>query len=131
MSKVKSGAAGAPPDGRRAGITLAVAGFGNSGIPTDPVEAVHGFDEDHTHGLPVRRSQPLLIKQWKYLWREDFVELRRGLKVIRTGWVDEITADGSTIWICLSSGMGRKMIHNQDGVDIWWVESHICQERAR
>jgi hypothetical protein len=27
---------------------------------------------------PARRIQPLRMTQWKYLWREEFVELCRG-----------------------------------------------------
>jgi len=53
--------------------------------------------------LPDRRSQPLLIKQWQYLWREEFVELRRGLEVTDAGRVDGVTADGTTIWVHLAS----------------------------
>ncbi|MCX6498385.1 MAG: succinyl-CoA--3-ketoacid-CoA transferase, partial [Arthrobacter sp.] len=40
MSKVKSGAAAALQDVLRDGMTLAVGGFGLSGIPADLIEAV-------------------------------------------------------------------------------------------
>jgi hypothetical protein len=84
----------------------------------------------HVHTQPVRRSQPLLMRQWKYLWREEFVELRRGGRITATGWVDELTEDGAIIWICLKDGMGRVMIHRDDGLDIWRVDSRILQDRA-
>ncbi|MEW1986781.1 hypothetical protein [Pseudarthrobacter oxydans] len=64
-------------------------------------------------------SQTLLMKQWKRLWPQEFVELRRGLQIVGTGWVDEVTRDGSIIWIHLSGGWGRVMIHEGgDGIDM-------------
>jgi hypothetical protein len=87
-------------------------------------------DRNYTPSPSDRRSQPLLVRQWKYLWREEFVELRRGLKVMDTGWVDQVTADGTTIWIHLSSGMRRVMIHQDDGIDTWRVDSRICGNRS-
>jgi hypothetical protein len=82
------------------------------------------------HALPARRSQPLLMTQWKYLWREEFVELRRGGRVTATGWVDDLTADGAIIWIRLKDGRGRAMIHRDDGLDIWRIDSRIFQNRS-
>lgn len=78
---------------------------------------------------PLRRSQPLLMKQWKYLWRKEYVELRRGLTLTGAGWVDEATADGSTMWIHLSGSLGRVMVHQSDGIDIWRVDAQILQDR--
>lgn len=77
-----------------------------------------------------RRSTPLLIRQWKYLWREESVELRIGLDVIGTGLVDDVTADGTTLWVHLGGGLGRMMIHHTDGTDIWRIESRISQDRC-
>lgn len=79
---------------------------------------------------PARRIQPLRMTQWKYLWRDEFVELRRGDRVTATGWVDDLTPDGTIIWICLTGGMGRVMIHRSDGLDIWRVDSRILQDRS-
>jgi hypothetical protein len=67
---------------------------------------------------PVRRSQPLLMKHWKYLWRAEFIEFRRDGQLKGTGWVDDLTPDGTTAWICLTGGLGRMMIHRDDGFDI-------------
>ncbi|UXM92503.1 hypothetical protein [Paenarthrobacter sp. JL.01a] len=78
---------------------------------------------------PPRRGSPLLIKQWKYLWRAEFIELKRGPKVLETGWVDDLTGDGTILWIQLSQGKGRKMIHQNDGIDVWRVDSRIYQDR--
>ena len=81
--------------------------------------------------LPVRRWQPHPVQEWTRLWREEFVELREGPTVTATGRVDEATEDGATLWIYLSSGMGRKMIHRDDGIDIWRVEARICHDRPQ
>lgn len=79
--------------------------------------------------IPPRRGEPLLIKQWKYLWRSEFVELKRGTRVVNTGWVDQVTEDGRILWIHLSCGMGRMMLHQDDGISIWRVDSRIYQDR--
>jgi hypothetical protein len=104
-------------------------GTGNVGATTGHPSQLASAREGR-HNLPDRRSQPLLVEQWKYLWREEFVELRNGQNVSATGWIDDITADGMTIWIHLSSGMGRVMIHHHDGIDIWRVDSRICHNRS-
>ncbi|MCO4252151.1 hypothetical protein [Pseudarthrobacter raffinosi] len=75
-------------------------------------------------------SQRLLTKQWKYLWPQDFVELRRGLEVIGTGLVDEVARDGSIVWIHRSGGWGRVMIHADDGIDICRADPRIRQNRG-
>jgi hypothetical protein len=69
------------------------------------------------------------MTEWKYLWREEFVELRRGGQVTAAGWVDDLNPDGTIIWICLTGGRGRVMIHRNDGLDIWRVDSRILQDR--
>ncbi|ALV40024.1 hypothetical protein AU252_01615 [Pseudarthrobacter sulfonivorans] len=87
--------------------------------------------DDHSHSLPIRRWQPHLVTQWSRLWQDEFVELRENQRLTATGRVDEVTDDGTTIWIHLSSGRGRKMLHSGDGVDIWRVDSRICQDRPQ
>ena len=78
-----------------------------------------------------RRCQPMLMKQWKYLWRQEFVELRRGEVVTGAGWVDELTPDGAIIWIHQADGLGRVMIDRQsDGIDIWRVDARVLQNRT-
>lgn len=64
------------------------------------------------------------------LGREEFVELRRGGQITAAGWVDDLTPNGTIIWICLTDGMGRVMIHRNDGLDIWRVDSRILQNRS-
>lgn len=81
-------------------------------------------------GTVQRRDHPLLVRDWKHPWREEFIELRRGPKVISTGRVDEFTSEGTIIWIHQSGGNGRVMIHRNDGIDIWRVDSQVCQNRC-
>ncbi|MBT2548838.1 hypothetical protein [Arthrobacter sp. ISL-65] len=69
------------------------------------------------------------MTNWTYLWREEFVELRRAGRVTATGWVDDLTADGTIIWICQKDGRGRVMIHRNDKFDIWRIDSRILQDR--
>ncbi len=68
---------------------------------------------------PAGWEQPLLLRQWKYLWPHESVELRRGSELIGTGWIDDVTPDATTLWVQLSEGRGRLMVHQADGIDIW------------
>lgn len=79
---------------------------------------------------PLRRSDPLLMKRWNCLWRDEFVEIRRQGREPAAGWVDDISPDGTVIWINLASGRGRIMIHVGDGFDIWRVETRILHFRS-
>ncbi|PTT64166.1 hypothetical protein [Arthrobacter sp. HMWF013] len=79
---------------------------------------------------PDRRDRPLLIRQWKHLWREEFVELGQGSQIRDAGWIDDITGDGNIVWVNLIGGKGRMLIHKHDGINIWRVESRICQNRG-
>jgi len=78
-----------------------------------------------------RRRVPLLMKQWKYLWRRELIELRRGHTVLGTGYVDESTDDARTIWIHLTNGLGRVLIDRDDGIDIWRVDPRIFAHRGQ
>ena len=78
------------------------------------------------YGLPVRQWRPAAIKEWKSLGRGESVELREGHNVACEGWVDDLTEDGTIIWIHLSNGMGRKMIHLDDDVEIWSMDAQMC-----
>ncbi|MEV7574389.1 hypothetical protein AB0P28_14950 [Pseudarthrobacter sp. NPDC089323] len=75
-------------------------------------------------------GKPLLMRRWKYLWPNEYVEMRLGPKTIGTGWIDEATADGSTLWIHLSRGQGRRMIHHSDGIDVWRMDSCLPPNMA-
>lgn len=74
---------------------------------------------------PERRREPLLMKHWKYLWRHEFIEIRRGDTLLGTGHVDESTDDGCVIWVHLTNGRGRILLHHHDGIDVWRVDPRI------
>ncbi|WAH97371.1 hypothetical protein [Arthrobacter sp. MMS18-M83] len=69
------------------------------------------------------------MTRWKYLWREEFVELRREGREIDSGWVDDVSPDGTIMWIHLTTGRGRVMIHVNDGLDVWRVDTRILLNR--
>lgn len=75
------------------------------------------------------RRPPVLIRNWDSLWTREFIELRRGLNIVGTGWVDSFTPDASIVWIQLDNGLGRILLHRDDGIDIWRVEARILQDR--
>ncbi|WP_207615561.1 hypothetical protein [Arthrobacter cavernae] len=78
----------------------------------------------------LRRSEPYLMTRWKYLWRNEFVELRREQRVTGAGWVDDVSPDGTILWIHLAGGRGRVMIHVDDGLDIWRVDPRMLPDRT-
>ena len=67
--------------------------------------------------------EALLMRTWRYLSPGDRVEVLNGDIFIGSGRVDEVTTDGANIWIHLDSGFGRVLIHKDDGVDIWRINS--------
>lgn len=77
---------------------------------------------------PPAIQQPLLIKQWKYLWPDELVLLRREGRTINAGWIDEINFDASILWVHLRNGMGRVLIHVEDGLEIWRVDPRMPQD---
>ncbi len=80
--------------------------------------------------VPGRRDEPLLIQQWKYLWLKEFIELGSDSQITDSGWIDDITADGNILWVQLTGGRGRVMIHRHDGIDVWRIESRVYQNRS-
>jgi hypothetical protein len=74
------------------------------------------------------KRNPLLIRDWTSLWREELVELRQGHDVLGSGEIDEVATDGSAVWIHLD-GWGRKLVHEGDGVYIYRVDPRILQDR--
>ncbi|GAA5194481.1 hypothetical protein GCM10023346_22030 [Arthrobacter gyeryongensis] len=79
----------------------------------------------------LRRNEPYLMTRWKYLWCGEFVELRREGREIDSGWVDDVSPDGTVMWIHLTTGRGRIMIHVNDGLDVWRVDTRILLVRTR
>jgi hypothetical protein len=43
-------------------------------------------------------------------------------RVLARGLLETVTADGSTAWIWLEGGGGRRMIHAGDGIDLLILE---------
>lgn len=43
--------------------------------------------------------------------------MRVGQEVVNTGRVDEVTANVTTLWVHLSNGLGRIMLHQGDGIE--------------
>jgi hypothetical protein len=70
-----------------------------------------------------RNIQPLLKSQWKHLKQGNFVDARFGKTMIRSGWVDEVTPDGTSIWINLVRGMGRVLIHHDEVVELSKIDA--------
>lgn len=81
--------------------------------------------------MQYRRTEPILMKQWKYLWPREPVQLRREQRVVGIGLVDELTADGTIVWVHLSNGHGRVLIHVSDGIHIWRLNRNLSPEHFR
>lgn len=58
------------------------------------------------------------IPAWTLLRTGDLVEIRRGGALVRCGWVDDLTADGTVLWINAVDG-GRILFHAIDEVQVW------------
>lgn len=80
--------------------------------------------------LPLTRQRPMLIKQWKYLWPDEPVLLRREGRTVNAGWIDEINDDATFLWVYLHNGMGRVLIHVEDGLEIWRIDPRVHQDQA-
>jgi hypothetical protein len=78
-----------------------------------------------------QRREPLLAQYWPHLWPREMVELRSGDRVLGIGHVDESTSDGTIIWIHLTNGLGRVLIHHDDGIDIWRVDARVTEDRVQ
>lgn len=84
-----------------------------------------------TERMPTGCLQPLLQRQWKYLWPKERVQLRRGQEIIANGWIDEITPDATTLWAHLDEGNGRIMVHQTDGIEIVRLEPQTPAQPSR
>jgi hypothetical protein len=43
-------------------------------------------------------------------------------RMIAKGWMDMVSADGSTVWVWLDGGGGRRMVHAGDGIGLMVLE---------
>ena len=68
------------------------------------------------------------MPDWKALWPNEVVQLRRGYDILASGPIDEITSDGTAMWIYFP-GVGRKLIHHEDGVAVYRIDPRILRDR--
>lgn len=96
-----------------------------------PPDEIASHRQGHIEWNLDRRLVPLLIRNWTSLWPRESIELSRQGTVLGTGRFDEATVDGNAIWVHLNNGLGRVLIHQHEGIDIWRVDARIRQDRAR
>ncbi|MEV8148118.1 hypothetical protein AB0O52_08205 [Arthrobacter sp. NPDC080073] len=48
----------------------------------------------------------------------NYVGLISRGRMIARGWLDMVSADGTTAWVWLDSGRGRRMVHAGDGISL-------------
>jgi hypothetical protein len=56
-------------------------------------------------------------ENWEDL-RGHWVELRSGGRVLRTGEVEDVTADSSALWLSPNGVEGRQLIAKTDGYEL-------------
>lgn len=47
------------------------------------------------------------------------VRVCRNGETIRTGVVDDVTSDGSVVWIAQQGVLGRTLVHKGEGYELW------------
>jgi hypothetical protein len=52
----------------------------------------------------------------------NYVGLISRGRMIAKGWMDMVSADGTTAWVWLDSGRGRRMVHAGDGIGLMVLE---------
>ncbi|WP_395399597.1 hypothetical protein ACHMXB_15150 [Arthrobacter sp. UC242_113] len=62
-----------------------------------------------------------VVADWNALMPGDFVTVLEQYTVSHSGWIDDLTDDGRTVWLVLAFGGGRRMFFREDG-DIITVE---------
>lgn len=82
--------------------------------------------ETVTAGLAVPHSTSTnsctkVVGDWTALLPGDFVTVLESYTVPYTGWIDDVTEDGTIIWLVLAAGRGRRMFFRHDG-DLITVE---------
>ena len=64
---------------------------------------------------------PKVVEDWSVLIPGDFVTVLESFTVPHSGWIDDVTEDGTIIWLVLAAGRGRRMFFRHDG-DLITVE---------
>jgi hypothetical protein len=62
------------------------------------------------------------LTDWSTVPKGTIVELRRGAIQIRLGLVDDVTPDGSMLWLSQYGAEKREIIHRSDGYEVCLVE---------
>jgi hypothetical protein len=92
--------------------------------PSSPADSgASPFDVPKTASSKVKspRQRPSPAAEglkWNTLTEGEPVLIAQGGEIVGSGVVDATMADGSTIWIWMSNGLGRRMLHAEDGFDI-------------
>ncbi|WP_314193692.1 hypothetical protein [uncultured Arthrobacter sp.] len=63
-----------------------------------------------------------VVADWTALMPGDFVTVLESYMVPYSGWIDDLTEDGSIIWLVRAFGGGRRMFFRENG-DIITVEA--------
>jgi hypothetical protein len=67
------------------------------------------------------KTSTKVVSDWTALIPGDFVTVLESYSVPHSGWIDDVTEDGTIIWLVLAFGRGRRMFFRKDG-DIVTVE---------
>ena len=59
-------------------------------------------------------SKTVVVNDWRSLIYGDYVTVRQDGADVGAGWVDQVTDDGSIVWLHLVHGGGRRMYLRAD-----------------
>lgn len=59
-----------------------------------------------------------LFEEWQRL-EGAVVRVCRDGKPVRTGVIDDVTPDGSIVWIAQEGVLGRSLFHKAEGYELW------------
>ena len=63
-----------------------------------------------------------VVADWTALMPGDFITVVEQHALRHSGWIDDLTADGSVLWLVRTFGGGRRMFCRDDG-DVVLVEA--------
>jgi hypothetical protein len=92
-----------------------------TGGPPVTADAIRGQDHVPLRGGIEVLSSSLLVQ----LLVGSYVGLVSQGRVVARGWLDMVTADGSTVWVWLAGGGGRRIVHAGDGIGLLVLEEEI------
>jgi hypothetical protein len=68
--------------------------------------------------------KPMLQHDWR-LVRGCRVEIRHSLDRPRVGLVEDVTADGSILWLAAEGPATRTMVQKSEGYEVWTSEEQL------